>query len=934
MMLRLALALLGLVPAGLGLLLAVRLGRGKAGGGWARAAQAALPAGLAVLAVLLGLRALDYLGGGGGPAAWFPTAPGTSAAAGAAAGATRLALTALKLQLAGSVVFALGLLAGSRAAAAATVSRLAPLVGLVGALCALLATGVLAAAPLACEPVLDVAALAPVLGLGLAISGLGAAGGAARGPGATASPVPAAPPQPVAPPAAPAPASEDAEAILRRAGLLKIEPALSFAATDAARAGSAAAPTGPGRTALDVFWAGSGGVGAPPAVLSSVRQALQADGAARGQWLGDLPAETLDALLCGVVLTVLAGHGGRALLISPEPAALAAAVERALSRCGLSRPGAVAIGSSALKEQLAAGLFPVLVCLDVRELGGEVQKHLLQGNPLWLPLLDQVVLVRVDGLLPIESTHLALALRRLALLAGAQLGQGRGLRWLALSEGGPTGRRYLEQAVGRSFDELELGAWATTAARVFLRRLPAQPARTGPGAFEELLEWGRALRGGGLALDLEDTTGELGDAAQALGIAPQRQHRSAGYHGATSLALCDERHLAQLYRTGSRLVHRLPGGGQRSVVWLKDGPLTRFLGQPGTLAGLAGRGELPTPRPLAGTDNLILTSAHLEAALDEGQPDEAELRHAFSDTAVDALLQASHDVKRVGVRARWDAERHKLTRSALLSRPAAPLPEQRRQTITRSVVDVRSKHDGALLARVDRRLAPTRYYPHRVFADRDKGRLYQVLSASAGPDGGSILVGPAAAGSVPTTPLLALGVECLRYHAPPELHRFASVSFARAVAEIRVHESVTGAVPRGAAEPAVSYEPVEAGYDSTAAVLLFERVPSEAALYHLARTLDLLLPAHLVVEDEDIEVLALTGGLGELRRPALVFVDRHLGGLGVASALDAATAHNLLRWAWGVLYSCPCMNGCDKCSPQVVLKRGADKQGVLKLLGG
>ena len=41
----------------------------------------------------------------------------------------------------------------------------------------------------------------------------------------------------------------------------------------------------------------------------------------------------------------------------------------------------------------------------------------------------------------------------------------------------------------------------------------------------------------------------------------------------------------------------------------------------------------------------------------------------------------------------------------------------------------------------------------------------------------------------------------------------------------------------------MTYEPVEAGYDSTAAVLLFERVPSEAALYHLSRTLDLLLPA-------------------------------------------------------------------------------------------
>ncbi len=94
------------------------------------------------------------------------------------------------------------------------------------------------------------------------------------------------------------------------------------------------------------------------------------------------------------------------------------------------------------------------------------------------------------------------------------------------------------------------------------------------------------------------------------------------------------------------------------------------------------------------------------------------------------------------------------------------------------------------------------------------------------------------------------------------------------------------------------------------------------------------MQAHLVVEDEDVEVLALIDGLGEITRPSLVMVDRHLGGLGLAGAVDAAMAHNLLRWAWGVLYSCPCMNGCEQCTPSVVLKRGADKQGVLKLLGG
>lgn len=905
MILRLALALLGLLPAVLGLVVAAWLGRRAQGGGWSRAAAAAIPATLGLVVVLLGLRALDYLGGGAGLAAWFQTAGAPSAA--------KLSMTVLKLQLVACGVFALWLVSWTLIAPSSPSSnrKLNMLLGLIGGMCALVSTGIVAAAPLACEPVLELAALAPLLGLGLAFSGISQR--------AVSEP----PPPIVVPPAPPPPV--DAEAVLQQAGLLKTEPAFTFRATGAARAEAA---TGTIRPAFETLWAASGGAGPPPSGLKQVQLALKpGSGAAPGQWLGDLPAETLDAIISSVILDALAGHGGRVLVVSAEPGAVATAVERALARIGLSRVGAVAVGTGAAKEQLAAGLFPALVCLDVRELAGEVQKHLARGNPLWLPLLDMILLHRIDELPPIESTHLAFALRRLALLAGTQLGEGRGQRWLALGTGGGTVRRYVEQAVARSFDELELGAQGTAAARVFLRRLPP---RTGPGAHEELLEWGRTLRSAGATVDLEDPSGELAEVARALSLDPQRLHRSAGYHGATSLALCDERQLAQLYRTGSRLLHRIPSA-QRSVVWLKDGPLTRFLSQSGTLAGLAGRGELPTPRPLAGTDNPFLAAAHLEAALDEGQPDEAQLRHAFSDAAVDALLAASPDVKRVGVRARWDGDKRRVSRSALLSRPGAPVPEQRQQTITLNVVDVRSKHDGALLGRVDRRIASTRYYPHRVFAHH--GRLYQVLAGQA-PGAGTISVGPAVAGSLPTMPLLDLRVESAGYHAPPERHRFGSLSFARAVAGVRVHESIRGAVPRGSADPAVTYEPIEARYDSTAAVILFERAPGEASLFHLARAVDLLLPAHLTVEDEDVEVLALPAGLGELGRPSLVFVDRHLGGIGVSAAIDAATAHNLLRWAWGALYSCPCMNGCEKCTPPLVLKRGADKQGVLKLLGG
>lgn len=212
------------------------------------------------------------------------------------------------------------------------------------------------------------------------------------------------------------------------------------------------------------------------------------------------------------------------------------------------------------------------------------------------------------------------------------------------------------------------------------------------------------------------------------------------------------------------------------------------------------------------------------------------------------------------------------------------------------------------------------------------GQLFAVLAAVT-QSATAIQVGPAPVGSQPTLPLLALSVESTGYHGTIERHHFGPLTFARAAAGITVTEAVTGVLLRGSLSCSVRYPAVEARYDSLAVVILFERVPSAAALFHLARG-GPDLQAHLVIEDEDVEVWRWEGGLGEVTRPSLVLVDRHLGGLGLAAAVDAAMAHNLLRWAWGVLYSCPCMNGCEQCTPKVVLQRGADKQGALKLLGG
>ena len=130
------------------------------------------------------------------------------------------------------------------------------------------------------------------------------------------------------------------------------------------------------------------------------------------------------------------------------------------------------------------------------------------------------------------------------------------------------------------------------------------------------------------------------------------------------------------------------------------------------------------------------------------------------------------------------------------------------------------------------------------------------------------------------------------------------------------------------------YRPVHGRFESVCAVVFFGRTPSAAALQHAGRLINLILAAHLLADPEDIEVLSYPDGLGAVSRPALVFVDQNVGGIGIAEALDAKTLRDLLRWTWGVLYSCPCMTGCAACTPPEVLRPGPDKQGALKLLGG
>jgi len=220
-------------------------------------------------------------------------------------------------------------------------------------------------------------------------------------------------------------------------------------------------------------------------------------------------------------------------------------------------------------------------------------------------------------------------------------------------------------------------------------------------------------------------------------------------------------------------------------------------------------------------------------------------------------------------------------------------------------------------------------YPHRVF--RSRGALWQV---PANASGASIIVAPAPAGEPLSSPELEVELGAAEWAERPEQHVAGKLTFARGIVKVSVKERVTGAVARGAATAGVRYAAVSSEYSTAALVVLFESVSSRKALRHAGRLAVDLVPAHLRVERDDLELVIAHDGLANVSRPALVFVDRHPDGIGLADALDTTTVHDLLRWTWGVLYRCPCVDGCKACTPADVLAAGPDKVGALKLLGG
>lgn len=111
---------------------------------------------------------------------------------------------------------------------------------------------------------------------------------------------------------------------------------------------------------------------------------------------------------------------------------------------------------------------------------------------------------------------------------------------------------------------------------------------------------------------------------------------------------------------------------------------------------------------------------------------------------------------------------------------------------------------------------------------------------------------------------------------------------------------------------------VSGTFATRALILRFPDEHDVVALASLAQMLRDVLPVHLGVEDDALEVVPLTGEFVQ-NRPAfgLAIVDLYPGGVGIVDAIGEENAFllQLLEWGRNWLAACPCQSdqGCPRC---------------------
>ncbi|MES2644213.1 MAG: DUF1998 domain-containing protein [Myxococcota bacterium] len=668
-------------------------------------------------------------------------------------------------------------------------------------------------------------------------------------------------------------------------------------------------------------WRHVGAIGAPPLALEQI--ARLADKPGQGWLVGDLPDPTEATFLAASILLAAQGAGIPCLVVTEQPRVLRETVAAALVLSGAWSGGPLVVGEEELRLALGQRRMPAVAFLDTNELSSRGIRALWNstvgdGVP-WARTVGLVVLSQVDRGSPLVATHRFFTLRRLALALGAA-----GARFSVLATGlGGSGTIGL---VERLFPPIRVSAVpfaprSSAAVKVWpaAERFVTKPGDPWPRRAAEPLAQ-RAL-----AVAVGDPTGAFDAGVQVWG-ADVRLHRGATLGGDASISQLDETWLVGAWRT---LANRLPleHGGTHHALWAwPTSPITRLLTGPDNLRASAAQGRLPAPRPLVGYANTHLARTHLVAALREGRQDIDSLSGLFGRSLTDQYAHPTAEADAFVLRR--TPSREGLWRVALAPAQTGDLDGTLRDTVTEDVVEIRDRNDGRLLGRCDRAVVETRFYPQRVFADCDL--RYEVPLHAFDAKRNRVDVNRVAPDRAMTSPALAVAVRDAVVVEDPHTVRRERRVYTLASFDVDVLETVAGI---RVGEGSVAYAPVTSRYRTRARGVFFPQPSALPARRHLAACLDHVLLVHLLAGDDDVHVIPVDAGLhGEL--PAgIVAVDRYVGGMGMAEALDADVVDNALVWVRRLLQGCPCDHGCPRCTPADVLAQGPDKSGVLRLLG-
>lgn len=658
-------------------------------------------------------------------------------------------------------------------------------------------------------------------------------------------------------------------------------------------------------------WAAAGAHGPPPGALDRLME--PSDPAV---WLvGDLPPHAERALVDAFLVDRAGVAGARILALVEDPEDAARRVRLALERAHTWSPGAITAGAPALEEALVRDRVPVIAFISLDELASRVVPLIARGGGAWGSSLRWMVLMQPQRGTPRHVTHTAFALRRWRLAVPAT----RLPSILATGPDTTSTRGFLESLFpGR---EVRSCPWQARA-RGQVQVWPASTSRHSPAD-----PWsGRAgAAAAALGIDVDVFDASLDHLATPDEQVHRREHPDV--HGHASVARLPAELLPMAWRQAR---NRLPDAEAvvHHALWhVPTSPLGQFLSEPGRLESLHGRGELPVPRPVVGTRNRFLRLAHLRAALEDGHADETALRQTFGDDVVDFALA---EVEPTGIHVARVGPDGQVVRAPVLRGPhGVDAPEPGREALTARRVRLVEDATGAVLGEVDRQVVATHYHPKRVFWRH--GRRFRVPLHALDSARGQVRVVSADPRDGITRPLLHVLIEPREIIVDPVSRAQGGLRVTTLSLAAVVTEEVRGAWVPGE-DQVESFEPVRAKYDTEVRLILPDGAEPGRALGHLAGMVEAMLPGHLAVSPEDAACVVFGAGFKPGLPAGVAVVDRHVGGLGVARALDDGTVIDVLRWVRAVLHACPCEQGCFRCTPEPVLRAGADKQGVLRIL--